>query len=77
VNYAADVTLQLISLEKGDYNLQLVDMSGRVIQSQTIQHNGGSASMIMKVPASLSAGKYNIRLNNQDVNFVEAILKDR
>jgi hypothetical protein len=33
--------------------------------------------MIMKVPASLSAGKYNIRLNNQDVNFVEAILKDR
>jgi len=77
VSKSTDVTLQLISLDKGNYTLQVTDMAGRIIQSQNIQHNGGSASMIMSIKSSLGDGKYNIRLSNQEVNFVESILRVR
>jgi hypothetical protein len=76
VSATRQVTLQLISLDKGSYTLQVTDMTGKVISARTIEHNGGSASMIMQMPASLSAGKYNIRLTGTSGNFVQPVLKD-
>jgi hypothetical protein len=76
VSATRQVTLQLISLEKGSYTLQVTDMAGKVISARTIEHNGGSASMIMQMPPSLSAGKYNIRLTGTSGNFVQPVVKD-
>lgn len=76
VSATRQVTLQLISLDKGTYTLQVTDMAGKVISARTIEHNGGSASMIMQMPPSLSAGKYNIRLTGTSGNFVQPVVKD-
>ena len=76
VSATRQVTLQLISLDKGTYTVQVTDMAGKVISARTIEHNGGSASMIMQMPPSLSAGKYNIRLTGTGGNFVQPVVKD-
>jgi hypothetical protein len=70
------VTLQMTSMEKGLYNLQVTDMTGRVIQTGKIEHNGGSASMLLQLPPALSAGKYNVRLMGASGSFIEPIVKD-
>jgi hypothetical protein len=77
VTKAMDVNIQLQSLEKGTYTLQVLDMAGRVITTENIQHNGGSAAMLLKLPQSLSSGQYQIRLFNENVNFVEPIFRNR
>jgi autotransporter-associated beta strand protein len=76
VSSTRQITLQLISLDKGRYTLQVTDMAGRVISARTIDHNGGSASMIMQMPPALSAGKYIIRLTGTSGNFVQPMVKD-
>jgi len=76
VSATRQVTLQLISLDKGSYTLQVTDMAGKVISARTIEHGGGSASMIMQMPPALSAGKYNIRLTGTSGNFVQPVVKD-
>lgn len=76
VSATRQVTLQLISLDKGSYTLQVTDMAGKVISARTIEHGGGSASMIMQMPPALSAGKYNIRLTGKSGNFVQPVVKD-
>lgn len=77
VTRAMDVNVQLLSLEKGRYTLQVLDMSGRTITTEVIQHNGGSAAMLLQLPASLSAGQYQIRLFNDKVNFVEPVFRNK
>ncbi len=76
VTQANDVTIQLNSIEKGEYYLQVLDMSGRTIQSQVLKHNGGSASLILQLKPSLAAGRYSIRLQGQKQNFVQPLLKN-
>jgi hypothetical protein len=76
VSSTRQITLQLISLDKGRYTLQVTDMAGRLISARTIDHNGGSASMIMQMPPALSAGKYIIRLTGTSGNFVQPMVKD-
>jgi hypothetical protein len=76
VSSTRQITLQLISLDKGRYTLQVIDMAGRVISARTIDHNGGSASMIMQMPPALSPGKYFIRLTGTSGNFVQPLVKD-
>ncbi len=70
------VTMQLTSMEKGLYNYQISDMSGKVIQTGKIEHNGGSVSMLLQLPPALSAGKYNVRLIGASGSFIEPIVKD-
>ncbi len=69
------VTLQFTGLTKGRYTLQLSDMSGKVLLSQNVDHNGGSASQSLVLPAALSNGSYNLKLTGDNVNFVERIVK--
>jgi hypothetical protein len=76
VGNSRQVTLEMNSLVKGTYTLQITDMSGRVIQSQTIKHNGGSAAQVIQLPSTLSTGRYNIKLNGESGSFTEVILKN-
>lgn len=69
------VTVEMSAMERGTYTLQITDMSGRVIQTQNIQHNGGSGSQVIQLPV-MSTGRYNIKLEGQSGRFNEVILKD-
>jgi hypothetical protein len=75
VGSSRQVTVEMSAMERGTYTLQITDMSGRVIQSQNIQHNGGSASQVVQLPV-MSTGRYNIKLEGQSGRFNEVILKD-
>jgi hypothetical protein len=75
VSKTRNVTVQMTAMEQGSYTLQVTDMSGRVISARTVEHAGGSASLLLVLPV-LSKGKYNVRLYGTSGNFVEAVLQD-
>jgi hypothetical protein len=75
VSKTRNVTVQMTAMEQGSYTLQVTDMSGRVISARTVEHAGGSSSLLLDLPV-LSKGKYNVRLYGKSGNFVEAVLQD-
>jgi hypothetical protein len=75
VGSSRQVTVEMSAMERGTYTLQISDMSGRVIQTQSIQHGGGSASQVIQLPF-MSTGRYNIKLEGQSGRFNEVIMKD-
>jgi hypothetical protein len=56
--------------------LQMEANSARLISAQTIDHAGGSASLLLNLPPALTKGKYNVRLYGKSGNFAEAVLQD-
>jgi hypothetical protein len=69
--------MELTSLKKGNYTVQVTDMQGRAILSQVVNHQGGSAAQMLKLPNALSAGRYNVRLiGEQNQNFLQVVVKD-
>jgi uncharacterized protein (DUF2141 family) len=77
VSATPDVTLEMTSLKKGKYTVQITDMSGQVILTQTVQHAGGSAAQMLRIPAALASGRYNVRLmGDNNENFIDVILKN-
>lgn len=76
VNEAAQVSLQMNSMKAGDYVLQVTDMNGRVVKSQKITLGNGSSSQVLQLPASLQAGRYNIKLKGDSGEFLQVIVKD-
>ena len=69
------VSLQFNGLARGRYTLQLTDMAGRVLMSQSIDHSGGSAAQSLQLPASLAAGNYLLNLNGDNTQLTERIVK--
>jgi hypothetical protein len=77
VNASSDITLEMTSLKKGNYTIQISDMSGKVIVTQTINHAGGSAAQMVRLPSALALGRYNVSLmgeNNE--KYLDVILKN-
>ncbi len=69
------VNLQLENIEKGNYDLQVINTLGQVLLSRTIQHNGGSATQSVQLPNNLSKGNYVIKLANQErIVFTDKII---
>ncbi|MCU0387353.1 MAG: T9SS type A sorting domain-containing protein [Chitinophagaceae bacterium] len=76
INAIPQVTMELISMEQGKYSVQVFDMQGRVLQTQAVMHEGGSAAQLLRVPATLPAGRYNIRLTGQNnQSYMQAVIK--
>lgn len=69
------VTLRLNSLPKGRYNVQVTDMSGKVMMAAPLQHNGGTANQTMRLPA-MSNGAYNVRLQGDNgQTYIQRVMK--
>jgi hypothetical protein len=69
------VSLQMNAMKSGDYNIQVTDMAGRVIQARKMVIANGSATMLMELPATLSAGKYNVIVTGPEGKFVKPFMK--
>jgi hypothetical protein len=63
------------ALPAGAYNLQVIDIAGRVLQAQTLQYAGGSAAQVIQLPNSLAPGKYFIRFTGNGKQYLETVMK--
>lgn len=59
-----EVNLKFLQQPAGRYEAQILDASGRVLQTTTIQHAGGSSAVSLSMPASISPGVYLLRASN-------------
>ncbi|MBS4044495.1 MAG: autotransporter-associated beta strand repeat-containing protein [Chitinophagaceae bacterium] len=59
------VNLQLQNIDKGNYELQVINTIGQVLFSKAIQHNGGNATQTVQLPSNVAKGNYVIKLANQ------------
>jgi hypothetical protein len=55
-------------MQSGTYELQVYDMSGRMVHRQSLQHPGGVVSRMITLPQSLQAGVYQMRVSGNNVN---------
>lgn len=58
------LTLQLLNKPAGKYTASVVDLSGRVQLSQTIQQTGTNSAFNLVLPAGLTAGMYILQITD-------------
>lgn len=58
------INLQLANLEKGTYNLTLINAVGQVVHSSKIEHTGGTSSVPVQFSGNIKAGLYSLQLRN-------------
>jgi hypothetical protein len=69
------VNLQLQNIDKGDYEMQVINTWGQVLFSKLIQHNGGSATQSVQLPNNFAKGNYIMKLANQEkIIFTDKII---
>jgi hypothetical protein len=69
------VNLQLQNIDKGDYEMQVINTLGQVLFSKLIQHNGGSATQTIQLPNNFAKGNYVMKLANQEkIIFTDKII---
>jgi len=66
---AGQLSLQATELPKGLYNVQVYNAAGQQVHSQQLNHNGGSVTEMIQLPASLRSGMYNLFLSNGEVKL--------
>jgi hypothetical protein len=67
-------SLQLTALEKGNYELRLVNSHGQQVQQLSLQHNGGYLYRSVELPVSLSPGIYYLLLTNHSYQQTQKII---
>ena len=45
---------------KGKYNLELVDLTGRLVYAASREHAGGSANQTIALPSGIAGGTYQL-----------------
>ncbi len=68
------INLQLNNIEKGQYTMRLLSMSGKEVLNKGINHPGGSAGVTINISAKLPAGMYILQLANGSSNFTQKII---
>lgn len=66
---AGQLSLQATELPKGLYTVQVYNAAGQQVHSQQLNHNGGSVTEMIQLPASLRSGMYNLHLSNGEVKL--------
>ena len=67
--------LNASNLSRGRYQVQLYDMGGRSIHSQTFDYSSSSISQVIDLPASMKAGVYSLRITGNNLNQVKTFAK--
>lgn len=68
------VNLQLSDLAAGSYTVNVYDNAGRVIASRLLQHQGGSATEQVLIPATASKGVYRLELKGANQRLTQNII---
>ncbi len=75
INSSNRISLQLNGLNAGKYRLQLTDMVGRILFTQSLEHYGNASAQTVTLPATLAAGKYLLHITGNENSFTEALIK--
>jgi hypothetical protein len=69
------LNLQLQNMDKGTYLIQIFTESGRMVFQSNLNHNGGSGTQSIILPASMSNSNYVLKTSTENgVVFTEKIL---
>lgn len=76
VSVSPDVTLELTSLKRGRYLVQVTDMNGRVMFTHSLEHGGGSSAQLLRIPGAMASGRYNVRLMGEnEETYMDVLIK--
>jgi hypothetical protein len=59
---AGVMNLQFVKQVKGNYSVRLINSAGQVVFSRTLNHEGGSASQTIALPAQVVSGSYQLEV---------------
>lgn len=68
-----EITLQLNDLEKGSYQLRMMNMIGSTVMQQELTHTGGSASYVFQLN-KIPKGTYYIQLINHKIKLEQKVV---
>ncbi len=66
-------SMQLDNVKQGRYTVSVYNAAGELMQVQTIQHDGGSASQTIILPKAMAAGIYKVTLTGAETNLQQTI----
>lgn len=58
------VNLQLNQQARGQYQIRLFNMSGQTLLNRVLEHQGGSATQLITLPAQVRSGNYQLEVQN-------------
>lgn len=68
------ITVKLTGIEAGTYRLSVMNTSGQMLQSLTIQHDGADVTKQVDMKGSISKGVYRVTLQGENAQFIKSIL---
>ena len=68
------LTIQTGNTGVGKFQLQVVDMTGRNILSQSLVNSGTNAAIVIDLPASIKPGMYSLRLSGNNESQVKTFI---
>jgi len=72
---AQNATLQFSNMEKGIYQLQLLNTAGQPVLVQQLQHAGNNAAWTLLPGKELAAGNYFLELTQPDHSKTVSIIR--
>ncbi len=69
------MNLQISNLDKGTYNVQLLNSAGQKVFASQLVHQGGSSSEVMQIP-TLQKGLYTLQLNSGSDRYSKRVIID-
>ena len=68
------ITVQFNNINKGTYNISVINMLGQTTYSTVQYHNGGSSSYQLMLPKSITKGTYQLNIENDTFKKTEKVL---
>jgi hypothetical protein len=70
------VSLQLENIDKGQYAISLTNELGQQVYRTVINHDGGSATQTLSLPANLQHGLYQMQVLGADRKITQQLIKN-
>ena len=68
------LTIQTGNTGVGKFQLQVIDMTGRNILTQSLMNNGTNTAIVIDLPASIKPGMYNLRLTGNNESLIKTFI---
>ena len=62
------------NLAKGDYDIQIVGLDGKLVHTSSIKHLGGSATYTVNLTNTVASGMYQLVIKGKDYNETQRII---
>jgi hypothetical protein len=70
------INIQLTDIEKGTYNVSVINKLGQVVYQSQVQHGGGSAIIAVTPPSVLASGLYEIVFKKENYRINKTFIKN-